>query len=154
MTPSSSPKRSHTSLPKKLNFEDGIPVEVIIWLDATYDTTDDAYLDDTSEFGKLHTCIDAGMVVRETKNYVVMAIGGAVDDNTVRHSNTIPKSLIVARIPMGLAQWTLPNTPQKKLSPKSAAKTSSSTGSTSTSTPTSPSTGPNSTTDARRRPSQ
>lgn len=154
MTPSSSPKPSRTSLPKKLTFAEGIPVETIVWYDATYDSDDIAFLSDLTDFGKLWICLDTGFVVRENKKEVVLAVNGCANNDSVRQSNTIPKSLIIARISHGVVKWTLPSTTPKKVSQRSTAKTHSSTGSISTSTPTTPNTGQNYTTDAPQPPSQ
>lgn len=152
MTHSSSRERLPTSLPQRLTVSTGIPVEAIVWEDAYANLGDEADLEDPTNFGKTVICMDVGFVIRETKRYVVLGIGVCHDDNTVRHSNTIPKSMIISRLPMGVAAWSpaISTRPKTSRTPK---KTPSLPGSSNMSTASMPSTGQSSTTTAQTPPS-
>jgi len=137
MTPSSSQQPFLTSSPPKIS--DGLPYVAIVWKDAYTNVSDEVDLADTAGFGRTMVCWDIGWLVRETKEYLVLAVGACPDDNTVRHSNTIPRSMILEVVPLGVFKWQSPISRRKK--------TRSTRGSTTTSTQSTPSTGPISTTD-------
>ena len=57
------------------------------------DLSHEASLDQPTElgaFGGMAMCRDIGWLVSKTRKEIVLAVGQVLDDNSIRHSNTIP----------------------------------------------------------------
>lgn len=111
---------------------------MVVWRDAYTNLIDESELPTSSTFGKTVICYDVGFFIRETATDLVLGLGACVDDDTVRHSNTIPKSMILDIIDFGVITW------EQSLTTTRKKRTKSSRGSSPTSDPTTPSTSPNS----------
>lgn len=135
MTHFSSPEPSRISSRRTIK-TDGVDPVVVIWQDALFSADDETDYSDPKSFGKTIICWDIGFLVRSTPKEVALAMGCCPEDNTVRFSTTIPRSMVIAIIPLGTFKWE----PSPKTSRRRKARTPSSTGSATTSTPTSPST--------------
>ena len=68
-----------------------------MWRDASLDSDHEATLDQPTElvnFGGMATCRDIGWLVSKNKKEVRLAVGQILDNNSVRHANTIPAGWI------------------------------------------------------------
>jgi hypothetical protein len=79
------------------------PLILIWWKDAAIDLAHTARLDRPHElkaFGGAAMCVDAGFLIREDKENVVIGVGLSLEEGKAweaRHSNTIPKALEIYR---------------------------------------------------------
>lgn len=128
-----------------------MPVIEITWVDAMFDPEDSADLEDAEaaeQFGSLPVCQDYGLLMRWNKELIVLATSRCKSDNEVRHSCSIPRSLVRGirvldgELPCHLNQL-IPATARR-------ISTTSPPGSSPTSEPTSPSTKARSSTRPRR----
>lgn len=146
MTHSSFPEQSLTSCPQ---VSEGMRAVVVVWRDAYAALDDESDYGAPNKFGTTVICWDIGFLVRETKTEIVLAVGACPDDNTVRCSNTIPRSMILDIVPLGQFKWALPPKSRRR-----RTKTTPSTaGSTKTYTPDTPNITLDSTTSAQTDPS-
>ena len=69
----------------------------VVWEDAAADFSHEGSLDnpkDADKFGGFAPCRDVGYLIRKNRKEVVVAWGLMTEDNSYRHSNTIPRSWI------------------------------------------------------------
>lgn len=74
-----------------------LPLVEVVWTDAAMDAAHDGDLDrpDTAQkFGGLKLCSDVGYLIRKGRKVVVLAVGICRDDQTYRHSNSIPRGWV------------------------------------------------------------
>jgi len=74
-----------------------LPVIQVTWVDAYLNPEDSAALKqvrDIREFGELPVVQDVGYLVRWNAAEIVLAVSRCNADNDIRHSNTIPRSLV------------------------------------------------------------
>lgn len=74
-----------------------IPLVEITWLDAAINTEHEGQLNDkesTSRFGGLVECRDVGYLIEKTRKEVKLAVSICPEDQTYRHSNTIPRGWV------------------------------------------------------------
>jgi len=70
-----------------------LPIVEVTWIDACTDVSHEADLADKQamkDFGGLVLCKDVGYLVRKNRHEVVLAVSQFVDEDSVRHSNSIP----------------------------------------------------------------
>jgi hypothetical protein len=74
------------------------PIVEVEWVDAEIDPSSSGNLsnpDEVKKFGDLALCRDVGYLVRMDKKVVVLAVGISPEDGGFRHSNTVPRSLVL-----------------------------------------------------------
>jgi hypothetical protein len=74
-----------------------VPLVEVIWQDACINTDHEGQLNDqeaTKQFGGLALCSDIGYLISKTKTEIRLAVSLCRDDNSYRHSNTIPRGWI------------------------------------------------------------
>ena len=74
-----------------------LPIIEVTWVDAFMEPNDSADLKqpkDIKEFGRLPEIQDVGYLIRWNRQEIVLAVSRCQADNDVRHSNSIPRSLI------------------------------------------------------------
>ena len=72
---------------------DQLPLVEVVWVDAAMNSDHTGDLDDPStraKFGKLLMCSDVGYLIRKDRKELVLAVGVCREDQTYRHSNTLP----------------------------------------------------------------
>lgn len=85
-------------MPKKLQPQPKVadlPLVEVIWVDAQIVPSHGWLEGEPLEgFGGLAECRDIGYLVRETKKELILAVSRSLDDNSIRHSNTIPRGWV------------------------------------------------------------
>lgn len=70
---------------------------IVVWTDAAANLGDEAGIDqpaDLDRFGGMATCRDIGWLISKNRKEVRLCVGQVLDDETIRHSNTIPTGWI------------------------------------------------------------
>lgn len=81
--------------PTKLANAADLPLVEVVWLDAQIVPAHDGIVGEPlDEFGGLAECRDVGYLVRMNKRELVLCVSRCLDDNTIRHSNTLPRGWV------------------------------------------------------------
>ena len=74
-----------------------LPLVEVVWIDAVIDPEKSGDLTDPStaaRFGGLALCSDVGYLIAQDRREIKLAVSVCRDDNTYRHSNTIPRGWV------------------------------------------------------------
>lgn len=74
-----------------------VPLVEVVWTDACINTDHEGQLNDTESakrFGGLALCSDIGYLITSDRKVVKLAVSLCRDDDSYRHSNTIPRSWV------------------------------------------------------------
>ena len=82
---------------KRPSHWENLPLVEVVWLDAVLDQDAQGDLDvpaTADKFGGMKTCSEVGYLIRKDRKVVVLAVSICRDDQTYRHSNTIPRGWV------------------------------------------------------------
>lgn len=107
-----------------------LPLVEVVWIDAALSGEDSGDLEQpasAAKFGGLAVCSDVGYLIRKDKKVIVLSVGVCRDDQTYRHSNTIPRGwvkeiVLLDRVPSASSSQPSDGPPSSASSPSSEKK--------------------------------